>query len=104
MMIALDGRGLRRSYREMLVPLELAIMEAIEELETNDADPNLQAANLALHEAREKVADFVDGLNDVGQAALTLPTAAEGQCPACGGQNVPHTIGCHLPAASAGAK
>jgi hypothetical protein len=56
----------------MLVPLELSIVEVIEVLETNETDPNLQAANLALHEALEKVADFVDGLNGPATAGQVM--------------------------------
>ena len=52
----------RRSCRALLVPAELAILTAIDEIEKLGVDERLVAANLALQQARNHLADFVDGL------------------------------------------
>lgn len=52
----------RRINLTLLVPAELAIQKAVDEVENMPADEKLTEAVILLGQARDKVADFVDGL------------------------------------------
>lgn len=53
----------RRARLDQMTPAELAITKAMEEVEKLGADEKLTAAVVQLGNARDKVADFVDGKN-----------------------------------------
>lgn len=55
----------RRNQLDKLTPAELAIHKAMEEVEKAGADVKLTVAILKLQEAKELVADFVDGTESV---------------------------------------
>jgi hypothetical protein len=55
----------RRAYLERQTPAELAIREAIRVVEALPADTRLTAAVILLWQAREKVADYVDGVGPI---------------------------------------
>ena len=67
---------------------------ALARLGPGDSTPNLKEC-LRLDDALQAI--------ELCEAALN-PTGNREQCPACAGQNVPHTIECSLPEASAAAK
>lgn len=52
----------RRCCQDKMVPAELAITKAMESVETSGCDPLLTDAVILLQQARNKVADYVDGL------------------------------------------
>lgn len=52
----------RRCRLDMMVPAELAITKAMEAVELAGCDPWLTDAVVLLQQARNKVADYVDGL------------------------------------------
>lgn len=54
----------RRAQLELNTPAELAIRSAIQAVEEVGADPLLTDAVILLGQAREKVADYVDGKAD----------------------------------------
>ena len=60
----------RRNRLDKSTPAETAIRTALTAVESLGADPKLTAAVTKLHEARELVADFVDG------TAVPSPAAA----------------------------
>jgi hypothetical protein len=51
----------RRSRLDLMTPAEKAIYEAINEVERIGADVKLTNAVIKLQEAKELVADFIDG-------------------------------------------
>lgn len=53
----------RRADREQMTPAELAITAAMEEVEKLPPDSRLTDSVVMLAAAREKVADFVDGVS-----------------------------------------
>jgi len=52
----------RRQCRNQMTPAELAIANAMEEVEMVGANPHLTDAIIALEKARDSVADYVDGV------------------------------------------
>ena len=52
----------RRCYLDFAVPAETAIREAMLRVEAMPADERLTAAVILLGEAKDRVADFVDGV------------------------------------------
>jgi hypothetical protein len=55
----------RRIQMEKMCPAELAILEAVGVVEGMGCDPRLTDAVILLGKARDKVADFVDGVEPV---------------------------------------
>jgi hypothetical protein len=55
----------RRSRLDLNEPAELAIREAILKVEKMPADVRLTYAVIKLSEAKELVADFIDGVNEI---------------------------------------
>lgn len=53
----------RRNKLYEMTPAELAIYNAIQEVEKVGADPLLTDAVILLTQAKEKVADYIDGRN-----------------------------------------
>jgi hypothetical protein len=54
----------RRHQIELMVPAELKIREAVAAVEEMGADPTLTDAVILLGQAKDRVADFVDGKKD----------------------------------------
>lgn len=54
----------RRSRLDRMTPVERAIYDAIQAVEAAGAHPLLTKATLLLTEAKDAVADFVDGKTD----------------------------------------
>ena len=52
----------RRCYLDLYTPAELAIRKAMDAVEEMPADPRLTDAVVLLGQAKDKVADFVDGI------------------------------------------
>jgi len=52
----------RRIRIDLFTPAELAIYDAVQEVEKAGAHPHLTKAVILLQEAREAVADYVDGV------------------------------------------
>lgn len=55
----------RRIRIDKLTPAELAIRNAVVLIEEMPADVRLSEAQTLLQQARDKVADFVDGVNPI---------------------------------------
>lgn len=55
----------RRSRLNLNVPAELAIYEAMLAVEKMPADIRLTHAGIKLQEAKNLVADFIDGVNEI---------------------------------------
>ncbi len=53
----------RRNRLDQMTPAELAIYNAMQEVEKAGADVRLTEAVILLGKAKDKVADFVDGKN-----------------------------------------
>lgn len=62
----------RRICVDRMTPAELAIREAVLAVEAAGADPRLTDAVVLLHQARERVADFVDGVIGARSSATGL--------------------------------
>ena len=52
----------RRCRLDLITPAELAIVEAVKAVEKAGADVRLTEAVVLLQKARDRVADFVDGV------------------------------------------
>lgn len=55
----------RRNRLDLMCPAEVAIYNAMVELEKIGADRRLTAASIKLQEARTLVADFIDDVNPI---------------------------------------
>jgi SHS2 domain-containing protein len=56
----------RRIRLDLMTPAELAIYNAMLEVEKIGADKRLTEAVIKLQDARTLVADFIDGVNSIG--------------------------------------
>jgi len=54
----------RRVYQDLYVPAETAILKAMQEVEKMPADVRLTEAVILLGKAKDKVADYVDGVTE----------------------------------------
>lgn len=66
----------RRCYLHKMTPAELAIFEAIQAVEKLPPDVRLTEAVVFLSKATDRVADFVDGINNMPSSEL-LPDPPE---------------------------
>jgi len=76
----------RRIRLDRLTPAEMAIHDAVQAVEHAGCDVRLTNAVVLLQQAREEVADFVDG--------VPADTAGDGRCAMCG--QVPLVPAWHL--------
>jgi hypothetical protein len=67
-----DNEIPRRCYVERWVPAEQAISDAVQAVEVMGADVRLTEAVILLSEARDKVADYVDGTDGLKQYGYFL--------------------------------
>jgi hypothetical protein len=78
----------RRNQMLSWVPAEKVIFDAVQVVEGMGADERLTDAVVLLGAARDRVADFVDGVT--GKRTVPGPAQSHSSCPACGG---PHFYG-----------
>lgn len=71
----------RRSRKDLNVPAELAIYNAMQEVEKVGADERLTNAVIKLQQARNLVADFIDGIQSPDQPSKDQ--SSKGICDSC---------------------